>query len=304
VCSSDLDDLKSANNVKVSISPSARFAMRLYINLAAKGSTDPVKDPSPFFSDVRVRQAIRDAIDVDTISSSVWHGYAKPVWTEFFRPPYTCSIPRPTFDPEAAKTLLEQAGWTNKNGDGIRECNGCKNAKPGTPFKFQLTTYSEYGEPLILTQQLIAENLKAVGIQADLSQIQGSVMWADSSSGGTEQTGNFEIDLYDDGYAGVDPTDFIRQYYDSESAVPDQGWNVGRWINPQFDTLINKAYTLNEADRTTTFCQMAQILDQELPEILLFSTINADAYSNRLSGVQANFNSVVSWNVADWTLTR
>jgi len=49
---------------------------------------------------------------------------------------------------------------------------------------------------------------------------------------------------------------------------------------------------------------MAKILDQDLPEILLFSTINADAYSTRLVGVQANVNSVVSWNVADWTLTR
>ena len=76
--------------------------------------------------------------------------------------------------------------------------------------------------------------LKNVGIQADLSQVQGTVMWADSSSGGLEQTGNFEIDLYDDGYAGNDPTDFIWQYYYSDSAEPDYGWNIGRWINPGF----------------------------------------------------------------------
>jgi peptide/nickel transport system substrate-binding protein len=298
------DDLKNADNVKVSISPTARFVMRLFINLAAKGSTDAAKAPSPFFADIRVRQAVRDAIDVDAITSSVWHGFARPVWTEFFRPPYSCDIPRPKFAPEAAKSLLEQAGWTDKNGDGIRECNGCKNAKAGTEFKFELTTYSEYGEPLILTQQLIAENLKAVGIQADLSQIQGSVMWADTASGGTEQSGNFEMDLYDDGYAGVDPTDFIWQYYQSGSAVPDQGWNVGRWIDPQFDELLNNAYTLNEADRKFAFCEMAMTLDQQLPEILLFSTINADAYSTRVSGIQANVNSVVSWNVADWTLSK
>jgi peptide/nickel transport system substrate-binding protein len=297
------DDLKTADNVKVSISPTARFVMRLFINLAAKGSTDAAKKPSPFFSDVRVRQAIRAAIDVDTITGSVWHGYAQPVWSEFFRPPYACEIPRPKFDPEAAKALLDQAGWAD-NGNGVRTCQGCKAAKDGTEFKFQLTTYSEYGEPLILTQQLIAENLKAVGIEADLSQLQGSVMWADTSSGGTEQTGNFEMDLYDDGYAGVDPTDFIYQYYHSASAAPDQGWNVGRWIDPQFDELIGQAYTLNEADRKTAFCEMAKTLDQELPQILLFSTINADAYSARLGGIQANVNSVVSWNVADWTLAK
>ncbi len=298
------DDLKNDANVKVSVSPSNRFVMRLFINLAAKGSTDAAKDPNPLFSDVRVRQALRAAIDVDKITSSVWHGFAIPVWTEFFRPPYDqCSIARPKFDPEAAKALLDEAGWV-PGADGIRECKGCKTAKDGTKFKFELLTYSEYGEPLILTQQLIAEMLKNVGIQADLSQVQGSVMWADSSSGGIEQTGNFDVDLYDDGYAGNDPTDFLYQYYYSSSAEPDNGWNIGRWINPEMDGLIDSAYTLNEADRQAAFCQMATILDAELPQILLFSTLNADAYSTRVSNVQANVNSVVSWNAADWTIQK
>jgi peptide/nickel transport system substrate-binding protein len=297
--------LKNDPNVTISISPTSRYVMRLFMNLAAKGSTDPAADPNPFFADVRVRQAIRAAIDVDTISGSVWYGFAQPEWTEFFRPPYnTCNIPRPKFDPETAKALLEQAGWSDKDGDGIRECHGCKNAKEGDLFKFEMIAYSEYGEPLTLTQQLIGEMLKNVGIQADLTQVQGSVMWADSASGGIEQTGNFNLDIYDDGYASSDPTDFIRQYYDSASAVPDQGWNIGRWINPQFDELIQNAYTLNEQDRTAAFCQMAHILDSELPQILLFSTLNADAYSNRLAGVQANVNSVVSWNAADWKIIK
>jgi len=298
------NNLKDAAGVKVSISPTGRWVMRMFINLAAKGSTDPVADPNPLFSDVRVRQAMRAAIDVDKIADSVWYGFAKPVWTEFFRPPYdTCNIPRPAFDPEAARALLEEAGWV-EGPDGIRVCQGCGTAADGTPFQFELLTYSEYGEPLSLTQQLIAEMLKDVGIQADLSQVQGTVLWADSSSGGLEQTGNFEIDLYDDGYAGNDPTDFIWQYYYSESAQPDYGWNDGRWTYPGFDELVDAAYTLDEAERTAAFCEMATILDTELPQILLFSTVNADAYSTRVQGVEANVNSVVSWNSADWTLTK
>ncbi len=146
--------------------------------------------------------------------------------------------------------------------------------------------------------------LQQVGIQADLSQAQGSVMWADSASNGIEQTGNFQIDLYDDGYAGKDPTDFLYQYYYSASAEPDNGWNIGRWINPEMDKLIDSAYTLDEEARQNAFCQMAQILDNELPQILLFSTLNADAYSARVDGVQANVNSVVTWNAADWAFTK
>jgi len=298
------DDLKNEANVKVSISTSGRWVMRLFMNLAAKGSMDPVADPNPLLSDVRVRQAIRMAIDVDTISSSVFRGYSTPVWTEFFRDPYKCDIPQPKFDEEGAKALIEQAGWIDQDGDGVRECHGCTTAIEGTPMKMELITYSEYGEPLTLTQQLIAEMLGKVGIHLDLSTVQGSVLWADYASGGIEQRGDFNIDIYDDGYSGVDPTDFIYQYYHSASAEPDYGWNIGRWKNEEFDALLDSAYTLDESGRKDLFCQMAHILDDELPQILLFTTINADVYATRLAGVQANINSVVTWNIADWTIVK
>ncbi len=298
------NDLKDANNVALSVSPTSRWVMRLFVNLAAKGKTDPVADPNPFFGDVRVRQAMRSAIDVDKITNSVWYGYAQPVWTEFFRPPYnTCNIPRPKYDVEAAKSLLDQAGWI-VGSDGIRTCQGCKYAHPGDRLEFELLTYSEYGEPLILTQQLIGEMFKAVGIQANLTQAEGTVMWADLASGGIEQSGNFDLDLYDDGYAGIDPSGFLGYYYSSASAVPDMGWNVVRFKNTEFDSLIEQTNTLNQNDRQTAFCKMATILDQQLPQILLFTTLNAEAYSTRLSNIQANINDVVSWNVADWTVTK
>jgi len=298
------NDLKSASNVKLSISPTSRWVMRLFINLAAKGTTDPVASPNPFFGDVLVRQAIRMAIDVDKITSSVWYGYAQPVWTEFFRPPYnTCNISRPKYDVEAARALLDQAGWV-VGSDGIRVCKGCKYAHQGDRFQFDLLTYSEYGEPLILTQQLIGEMLKAVGIQANLTQAEGSVIWADSSSGGIEQSGNFNMDLYDDGYAGNDPAYFVSYYYSSASAVPDQGWNVVRFANAEFDQMLAQANSLDQQVRQTAFCQMAQTLDQQLPQILLFTTLNAEAYATRLANIQANINSVVTWNVADWTIVK
>lgn len=296
-------DLEGVPNVKVSISPTSRWVMRLFMNLAARGSTDPVADPHPVFSDVAVRKAIQQAIDVDVISQQIFHGYGKPVWTEFFRAPYICDIPRPEYNPDAAAKLLEDAGWTDSNGDGVRECNGCASAEPGYPMKVELITYKEYGEPLELTQQLIAEMLGKIGIQAQLTVVEGSVLWADYQSGGIEQRGDFDIDLYDDGYPGIDPTDFIWQYYHTDSATPDQGWNVGRWMNPDFDALLGEAYTLDESARKDAFCQMAQMLNDQLPQVLLFSTINADAYRDRIQGVQSNVNDIVTWNVADWKIS-
>ena len=299
-------DLQKSDKAKVSISPNDRFVMRLFLNLAAKGSIDAAANPHPILSDVNVRQAIRSAIDVDTISQQIFSGFSKPVWTEFFRPPYNqCTIARPKFDSEAAKAQLEAAGWKDTDGDGVRECHGCKTGAPdGYKMEMEFITYKEYGEPIILTQQLIAEELAKIGIKLDLTTVEGSVLWADSKSGGIEQTGNFDIDLWDDGYAGTDPGDFISQYYSADSIAPDSGWNIARWDNQQFNGLLASSFTLDQKQRQDDFCQMASIMDQELPMILLFTTIDADGYSNRLSGVQSTVNDVVTWNVADWKVVK
>ncbi len=297
-----IDDLKDAPNVEVSMADTSRWVMRLFPNEAARGSIDPAADPHPIFSDVRVRQAIRMAIDVDAISQEIFRGYGQPVWTEFFRRPYQCDIPRPAYDPEAAAALLEEAGWIDEDGDGVRECHGCLNGAEGDVMSLELMTYAEYGEALELAQQLIGEMLSQIGMDAQLSVVEGSVMWADYESGGLEQVGDYDLNLWDDGYSGVDPTDFLWELYYSTAAEPDSGWNITRWLNSDFDALLDEAYTLDEEYRQELFCQMADILEAELPVILLFSTVNADAHSARIQGVQSTVNDLVTWNVADWTL--
>jgi peptide/nickel transport system substrate-binding protein len=299
-------ELSELDNVVVSFSPSERWVFRLIPNLAARGTVDSAASPHPILSDVRVRKAIRMSIDVDKIINSVFLGYPKPVWTEFFRPPYNvCDIPRPTYDPEGAMALLEQAGWTDSDGDGVRECNGCETAEDGYQMSIELMTYGEYGEELELAHQLVGEMLQAVGFQIDLSIIEGAVLWADYESGGLEQTGDFDLNLYDDGYPGIDPTDNqLWYYYYTDAGEPDYGWNVGRWSNADFDALLDEAYILDEEYRKEVFCQMATIMDEELPQILLWSAIGADAFSTRIQGGQSTTNDLPTWNVADWTIVE
>ncbi len=297
-----VSDLQGEANVSVDPSPTNRWVMRIFFNLAAKGTTDPVATPHPILSDLRVRQAIRAAIDVDTISKEFFLGYAKPAWTEFFRPPYVCDIPRPVFDPAAASALLDEAGWKDTDGDGVRECRGCSTAEEGYVMEMEFITYAEYGEPLELTQQYIAELLGKIGIKLNLTVVEGSVLWAASTDGGIEQSGNFDMDIWDDGYAGVDPTDYLWSYYSTDAAVPDAGYNYSRWSNEQFDTLLGGVYTLDEEQRKKDFCEMASILDAELPELLLFTASNADAHTVRLENVQSSTNDLVTWNAANWVL--
>ncbi|OGO27873.1 MAG: hypothetical protein A2136_00485, partial [Chloroflexi bacterium RBG_16_54_11] len=252
-------ELENQPNVVVSLSPVNRWVMRIFFNLAAKGTTDSTATPHPIVSDVRVRRAIRMAIDSKTIGEEFFHGYATQVWTEFFRPPYnTCDVPQPVFDPEAAKALLEEAGWIDQDGDGVRECHGCTTgAEEGFPMEMEFITFSEYGEALDLTQEYIAEELGAIGIKLNLSRVEGSVLWDTAENGGIEQSGNFDIDIWDDGYSGNDPTDYLWGYYYSEAGIPDYGYNYGRYNNPAVDELIDASYTLDIEVRKDVFCQMA-----------------------------------------------
>ena len=295
-------ELEGQPNVKVSQSPENRWVVRVFFNLAANGTTDPVATPHPILSDLRVRQAIRAAIDVDTISKEFFLGYAKPAWTEFIREPYVCDIPRPGFDPKAAAALLDEAGWKDTDGDGVRECRGCETAEEGYVMEMDFHTYAEFGEPLELTQQYIAEQLGKLGIKLNLKVVEGSILWAASTDGGIEQSGNFDMDIWDDGYAGVDPTDFLYQYYAAASAEPDYGYNFMRWSNDEFEELLGGVYTLDETQRKQDFCKMAAILEEELPILPLFTAVNADAHSARLQNVQLSANDLVTWNAADWTL--
>jgi peptide/nickel transport system substrate-binding protein len=302
---SEAADLSGSDNVYVSFSPSERWVFRLIPNLVQRGTVDPAGLPHPVLGDVRVRQAIRMAVDVDKITGSVFLGYPKPVWTEFFRPPYVCDIPRPALDLAGAKSLLEEAGWTDTDGDGVRECHGCPTTEEGYLMEIELMTYGEYGEELELAHQLVGEMLGELGIKANLSIVEGAVMWADYASGGLEQNGDFDLNLYDDGYPGIDPTDNqLWYYYYTDAAEPDYGWNVGRWSNADFDALLDEAYTLDEDYRKELFCQMAEIMDSELPQILLWSAIGADAFSTRLQGGQSTTNDLPTWNVADWIINE
>lgn len=300
-----LQEFDDIPHVGIDYSPTSRWLLRLLPNQAEKGYIDPEEHPHPFLSDVRVRQAIRYAIDAQTISEEIFRGLLVPAWSELRREPYNCEddIPQPGYRPDEARALLEEAGWTDEDGDGIRECHGCPNAEEGYVMSMEFLIYAEWGESLELTQQLIAENLEDVGIDTELGKVQGSLLWNTYDSGGLEQTGNFELNLWDDGYVG-EPTDYLWSYYHSDAMEPDYGWNVVRWSNEEFDTLLDETYTVDEEYRQELFCDIAEILDEELPHIPILTAIDATAYSKQLEGVSGTINDMITWNAADWQIVE
>jgi ABC-type transport system substrate-binding protein len=132
--------------------------------------------------------------------------------------------------------------------------------------------------------------------------VEGSQLWGTYDDGGIEQNGNFDLNLWDDGYAGNQLSDFLWVYYHTDAQEPDMGWNVERWSNEDFDALLDETYWLDEEYRKELFCEMAVILDEELPSIPLFVSKEATGYNMRIQGVVNNANDMITWNIADWTL--
>lgn len=114
------------------------------------------------------------------------------------------------------------------------------------------------------------------------------------------------MDMWDDGYPGIDPTDNqLWYYYHTDASDPESGgWNVMRWQNEDFDALYDELFTLDEEYREEVFCQIATLLDEEVPQILLFSTLEMHGLSGHLNGVLPSVNDTVTWNIADWTLSE
>src|SRR6185369_8907495 len=88
-------------------------------------------------SDVKVRQAINYAIDRQLIVDKVYYGLAEVSTTGF--PPetwaYNSNVKGYTYDPDKARALLDEAGWT-VGADGIR-------VKDGQPLALDMPTPPE-----------------------------------------------------------------------------------------------------------------------------------------------------------------
>ena len=73
--------------------------------------------------DKKVRRAIAHLFDFDEINKTIWYGKSKPTVGPVYptKPAYNQDLKRITFDIAKAKTLMEEAGWADTNGNGIMD---------------------------------------------------------------------------------------------------------------------------------------------------------------------------------------
>lgn len=173
----------------------------------------------------------------------------------------------------------------------------------------QLTsyTYVEYGPQMIRAHRLIEEMLAESGIQLERKVVEGGKLWDTWADGGIEIHGRFDLDLWDDGYYGVDPTIYLTDYFDPRSIPtrhnPIAGLNFSRYHNPALIDLFDALHTPLPANRRRVLlCELAIILYQDLPHIPLLALPDIYAAHLDLQNVLPHIYDTVTWNAAEWQL--
>ncbi len=144
-----------------------------------------------FFADLRVRQAVAYGTNRREMADQVLYGEVEPL-DSFLPPDHWAFNPeiegQYPYDPDHARALLEEAGWLDIDGDGVREARedlsgeyGCERGTwtipAGTPFEvtFHTTTGDAMREQL---STLFQANMADIGIKVNLDLLLPSV-WFD-----------------------------------------------------------------------------------------------------------------------------
>ena len=277
--------------------------MAIDFNLSKPGDKDPsASAPHPILGDIRVRQAISYAIDYDTLINDVMHGQVSSSTNPFAYGWYKCDLPRMyNYDVEKAKQLLTDAGWV-EGADGIRVAKGAKYAKDGTPLSLELQGYTSF-EPLDRTEQFIVENLKAVGIKANIQNYDFSIIFGSFADGSPRMTGDYDMLIFDRGYY-LEPQGDVQSSYLSAS-IPNadnpDGGNYFRWLNPQADEAIKAAgSTFDQAARRDAYCKLGKLIQEDAVQNYIYLFQDGYGFSSKLTGYTVSTWGSMTWDAQNW----
>jgi len=278
--------------------------MELNFNLSMPFDNEPGPlPPHPILGDLRVRQAIAYGIDYEYIIKDVMHGEVSPSYSPFEYGWYKCDMERPyPTDKNKAIALLDEAGWKDTNGDGIRECEGCKYADKGSRMRLQLLGYN-YDDDLQRTEEAIVEQMKAIGIEVYIQNEDFSVIFGGWSDHAPRKTGDFDMQIYD-GLVETEPQDTIISQWRSDqipNAQKPDGRNYFRWVDSKADAYIDAAGISPDLNiRKDAYCKLAKEMSQQLPVMYLYLLKDSTAYSNKLHGFQVSTWGSLTWDAANW----
>lgn len=193
------------------------------------------------FTDVNIRQAMLYALDRTLLADMVYFGYAiqadgtQPVLSIAYDPASVNTIYN--YDPEMAMSLLEESGWVDEDGDGIRE-------KDGEKLTIDVI-YSEGTTTYPVQIPYMQDAWREVGIEAITSAIPFQTLLDDTDAGNygvCVQGFQWSIDGGQDAMFSSDST-------------PPNGFNSMRYSNADYDALIEPSKTEVDPEKRIAILQ-------------------------------------------------
>jgi len=221
---------------------------------------------NPVLRDAAFRRALNWAVDRQKIVDLAWAGRGKPGTTimtpdSWVDPDYHWQPPADVlfgFDPAEAGQLLDEAGYRDSDGDGVRE------DKAGKPIELRLWARTESPESQ-KTGSLLTGWFRDLGLKIDY-QVMDDGIYYDSiwAYEGDEYSPDFDMYLWNyDGYA--DPGDSLASFITAQI----ENWNEPCWSDAEFDATVDEANTtLDPEARKELIWRAQQIFYEESPEIV------------------------------------
>jgi peptide/nickel transport system substrate-binding protein len=220
----------------------------------------------PVLKDVRVRQALAHAIDVQPIIRYLLRGQAQPAYS--ILPPehwaFTADVKRYPYDPARARQILDEAGYHAK--DGVR---------------FHITMKSSSDDATRLMAAVLQQQMREVGIALDIRSYEFATFFSDITKGAYQ--------IYSMRWIGGNQDPDIFEYVFDSASFPPKRANRTFYSNPRVDALIQKGRTtLDQDKRKIIYAEIQEIVAEDLPYINLWYLDNVLVHTTRVRDIEMN----------------
>ncbi|MDQ3249787.1 MAG: ABC transporter substrate-binding protein, partial [Chloroflexota bacterium] len=249
------------------------------------------QEAHPILSDLNVRQAIAHALDYESIIENVYLNQGYQIASNVLPAvgwAHDASIEPYATDLDLAAQLLEDAGWIDSDGNGVRE-------KDGNTLTLNLmtnagnTTREDLGV-------LVQDQLNSIGFEINFEAIDFGVM--------IEQMLGQTYDMVIIGWRGLgtDPND--DSFWHTQYDTPGSGFNFTSYHNPEIDELLEQGYSIpgcNVEERAPIYKQIQQIIHDDVAYVFVSGGVANLGYTDKWGGIQPELWGLY-YNVHQWYL--
>lgn len=297
----ELQELEAKQIGKVALYFSS-YVERLMLNFTdpnretSDGERASLQFPNPILADAKVRLALAKAVDRNKIAAL--YGRTGRPTANLLVAPVLYNSPNTTweFDPDKARALLDEAGWRDTNGDGIRDRNG---------VPLTLLFQTSVNPVRQKTQAIIGADLAAIGIRVEDKQIDSSVFFSPSPDIlNTSQHFYADLEEFATGNKSPDPGSYMVKWTCAQAAQKSNNWsglNESRYCSDKYDALFHASETeIDPEKRIGLFVAMNDLLIANSAVIPIVEWANVPGLRNDIVGFNPTPWDSETWNIADW----